>query len=132
MSEDTATKPKPKTNKTAAGKSDANSGGAKPKKQRGAGSANYPAKPVNEMAEAVTVDRRNRYHQMFTEFMESPGQMFLAAEFGSDQGATRVKRRIEQGDTSVPGNIDDWEISAIRVQMDDGEIGSHLYVTYNG
>lgn len=106
--------------------------------KRGPTKVNYPAKPVDIMAEAVKSSGggRARYMNLMQPLVESPGQLFLLAEYQAETGASRVKNQIQKGNTEVPGGADAWELTAVKTTVADGEggetIGSHLYAKYVG
>lgn len=126
------------TKKKTTTKSDESTGGSGGKGSRGPTKVQYPAKPVEEMAEPIKRQSggHQRYMRLMEPLVESPGQLFLLAEYQAETGANRVKNQIAKGKTEVPGGPDAWELTAVRTEVPDGEggttIGSHLYGEYLG
>lgn len=91
----------------------------------------YPVEAVEEMEEAAPSSQggKARYRKILAPLMDSPGQLFKLAVFTSEGGARRVAGQMRNGKTEVPGEVNDWEFTAIKPK--DGE-GSILYVKYLG
>ncbi len=60
--------------------------------------------------------------------MVGAGRTVMIAEFVSKSGASRVRVKLERGETPVDGEVEDWEFASRRVMGVDG-VGSRLYAT---
>lgn len=94
----------------------------------------YDLKPVTaaDLPPKAPSRRALLYNDLLIKVRDEYGEdaMVEIAQFNSPTGASMTATSLRNGTKTIPGDVDEWTFIAAKIDQDNGERHSRLYVIY--